>query len=67
LNIAGGAAWWCSVWSHESLTGSSSKAMDKATCRGMRSQRIRCCASVVNCRQRKMVSVHFMVKEHSRG
>lgn len=51
LDVAGGAAWRCSVWSHETSTGSCSKAMDRLTCRGMRSQRMRCRVSADNCRQ----------------
>jgi hypothetical protein len=52
LETTGGAAWRCSFWSHEISTGSRSKAMDKATCRGMRSQRVRSRASAVSFRQR---------------
>ena len=52
LEVTGGAAWRCSLWSHESSTGSRSNAMDNATCRGMRSQRMRSRASAVIACQR---------------
>jgi hypothetical protein len=60
LEVSRGSARRCSVWSHDSSTGSPSKAMDKATCRGIRCQRIRCRVAKSNSRHRLMFSVHFM-------